>query len=243
MRYVFDAVGFSREQLGWDPDPVQAAMLSSPKRQVILNWGRQCGKTTIASVKLAHTAITMPGTTSVWVSARVDHTAEVFATLEGYCARLGIKTRPQKYKNMAVVLPNGSRVMGLAAMDATVRSYAVNLLVVDEAAQVKDAVYVGLSPLLAVRAGMLWMLGTPRGKIGRFWEIWNNGSEEEWLKSERKTLDSGRVTAKFLESEKATMGADLARREYECEFLDDGRSLLKADHVYKLFKQRRDSDE
>ena len=51
----------------------------------------------------------------------------------------------------------------------------------------------------------------------------------------RKTSECGRVTAKFLESERRVKGEALMKREYECEFLDDGTSLLRPDDVDRLF--------
>ena len=234
--YVFDAARFAREQLRWTPDAVQAQILDDVRKRVILNWGRQSGKSTLAAAKITHMAVTMPGTLSVWLSAHKEHTAEVFSKIEGFLLRLGIQAKGQRGKQMALVLPNGSRILGLAARDATVRSYTAHLVVIDEGAQVKDEVYDAVMPLLAIHDGTLWVLGTPQGKSGRFYEIWVNGDELEWLKSQRKTADTGRVSAKFLESERRMKGEAVMRREYECEFSQDGRNLLEPADVDKLFR-------
>ena len=241
--YAFDAVRFARERLGWAPDTVQANVLNETKKRVILNWGRQSGKSTVAAAKMVHLAVTMPGAVCVWMSANKEHTAEVFAKMEGFLLRLGITATGQRGKQMARVLPNGSRLLGLAARDATVRSYTAHLVVIDEGAQVADSVYDAVMPLLAVNNGILWVLGTPRGKLGRLYEIWERGDEREWLKSLRKTSECGRVTAEFLESERRVKGEAILKREYECEFMEDGLNLLKDEHVHRLFRRNWDKEE
>jgi hypothetical protein len=49
--------------------------------------------------------------------------------------------------------------VGLPGVGATVRGYsAVSLLLIDEAAQVEDAVYKTLRPMLAVTNGDVWLI-------------------------------------------------------------------------------------
>ncbi len=234
--YAYDAVGFARELLRWSPDQAQCEVLDSPKRRVILNWGRQSGKTTLAAVKMIHCAYCWPGSLCVWLSANKEHTAEVFGKIDGYLQKLGIAPKGEPGKSIGRRLPNGSRMVGLAARDATVRSYTATLVVIDEGAQVKDEVYDAVMPVLAVRNGTLWVLGTPRGKSGRFWEIWAKGAAGEWFKSLRKTADCGRVPQSFLDSERKLKGDVVMRREYECEFVEDGLKLLLTEHVDALFE-------
>ena len=49
------------------------------------------------------------------------------------------------------------------------------MLVIDEASRVSDEMYEALRPMLAVGDGDLWMLSTPRGKSGFFYETWEHG--------------------------------------------------------------------
>jgi hypothetical protein len=242
ITYAFDAVRFAREALRWNPDEKQAEVLRSRKRRVILNWGRQSGKTTLAAAKMVQTAVVFPGALCVWMSANKEHTAEVFSKMESFLLELQIAAKGQPGKQMARVLPNGSRLLGLAARDATVRSYTAHLVVIDEGAQVADSVYDAVMPLLAVHHGVLWVLGTPRGKRGRFYEIWSRGDAQEWLKVIRKTADSGRVSRAFLESERRAKGESVMKREYECEFQDDGLGLFRSDDVQRIFQKNWKDD-
>jgi hypothetical protein len=75
---------------------------------------------------------------------------------------LGIRPRGDGDNEVSLLLPNGSRIVGLPGTEATVRGFsAVSLLVIDEAARVMDAMYKGLRPMLAVGEGDLWMMSTP----------------------------------------------------------------------------------
>jgi len=246
-----DVVTFARDRLGWQPDAAQQAVLEDIRRRVILNWGRQSGKTTLAAVKMVHTAMEKPGSMGVWVSSRKEHTAEVFQKIDALlmgAVPAPVVARGITGKQIARRLPNGSQILGLASRDGTVRSYTADLVILDEAGQVRDAVFDAITPTLAIRNGTLWVMGTPQGKKGRFWEIWSgtagsgsgSGSDDPvygWLRSQRTTAECGRVSEQFLAAERWSKGDVVVRREYECEFVDDGLTLLKEDDVDFMFQK------
>jgi hypothetical protein len=80
-------------------------------------------------------------------------------------------------------------------------------------------------------------MGTPQGQKGRFYGIVRDGDEREWKKSTRTTLECGRVSEEFLESERRLKGDAVVRREYECEFQRDGETLLEEGDIQKLFRR------
>jgi hypothetical protein len=52
----------------------------------------------------------------------------------------------------------------------TVRGFSgVSMVLVDEAARVKDEMFVTLEPMLAVGEGDMWLMSTPKGRIGQVW--------------------------------------------------------------------------
>jgi hypothetical protein len=60
--------------------------------------------------------------------------------------------------------------VGLPGTEATVRGCsAVSMMLIDEAAQVKDDLYDAVRPMLAVSDGDLWLMSAPRGRVGFFW--------------------------------------------------------------------------
>jgi hypothetical protein len=62
--HAFNAALFARAVLGITPDPLQARVLRTGARQVILNCSRQWGKSTLAAIKLIHIALTRPSLTT-----------------------------------------------------------------------------------------------------------------------------------------------------------------------------------
>ena len=69
--------------------------------------------------------------------------------------------------------------MGLPGTEGTVRGFsAVSMLLIDEAARVQDATYKSLRPMLAVGKGDLWLMSTPRGQRGFFYEYSVHGGRD-----------------------------------------------------------------
>ena len=93
----------------------------------------------------------------------------------------------------------------------------MSLLLIDEAARVDDAMYKALRPMLAVGQGDLWLMSTPFGKRGFFYETWANGGAE-WERIAAPATECPRIGKKYLEEERATMGERWFRQEYLCEF-------------------------
>ena len=127
----------------------------------------------------------------------------------------------------SLALPNGSRIVGLPGTEATVRGFsAVSLLLIDEAARVQEAVYKALRPMLAVGNGDLWLMSTPWGQRGFFYEVWAHGGE---VGAAFGAGDGVRAdSAEFLEEERREMGTTWFAQEYLCEFVDNGRGMVRA---------------
>ena len=82
------------------------------------------------------------------------------------------------------------------------RGFTANFLIVDEAARVPDEVYAAATPMLAATNGALWILSTPRGRKGFFYEEWmaKDGGSHPWLSAAAET--SGRIQPGYLATEK-----------------------------------------
>ena len=147
-------------------------------------------------------------------------------------SQLEIRPKGDGDNEISLELPNGSRIVGLPGSEPTVRGFsAVSLLLVDEAARVSDDLYLAIRPMLAVSDGTLWLMSTPMGKRGFFYETWAQGGPE-WERFQAPAPECGRIPKAFLEEERATMGERWFRREYLCEFEDTlsgvfGRELVE----------------
>src|SRR5438552_7301881 len=101
---------------------------------------------------------------------------------------------------------NGSRIVALPGNEDTVRGFsAVSLVLIDEASRVSDSLYRALRPMLAVRNGDLWLMSTPNGARGFFYQEWTHG-DDRWHKIEAPATECERISPDFLEGERAAMG-------------------------------------
>jgi hypothetical protein len=145
--------------------------------------------------------------------------------------KLGLRQRRDGSNRIRLRFPNGSRIVGIPGKEATLRGFsAVSLLIIDEASRVDDAVYKTLRPMLAVGNGDLWLLSTPFGKRGFFYENWAGGSED-WVRTTAPATECSRITEAFLEEERRQLGDVWFRQEYMCEFIDEGHQMFGRDLV------------
>jgi hypothetical protein len=224
-----DAVAFARKRLGIEPDERQIEVLRSEANRGILNCSRQWGKSTIVAAKAVHRAYTQSQKLVLVASPTKRQSAEFLRKAAGMVRRLGIAPRGDGDNECSLVFPNGSRIVGLPGTEATVRGFsAVSLMLIDEAARVDDSMYKALRPMLAVEGGDLWLMSTPWGKRGFFYENWAHGGES-WLRVSVPATECPRIPARFLEEERGQMGALWFQQEYMCEFVDSGAGIFDRD--------------
>jgi hypothetical protein len=191
-----------------------------PRGHPGLNCSRQWGKSTITAAKAIHQAYHTAESLTVVVSPSGRQSGEFLRKATGFARLLGIRPKGDGDNEISLELPNGSRIVGLPGMEATVRGFsAVSLLLVDEAARCSDDLYMAIRPMLAVSDGTLWLMSTPFGKRGFFYETWANGGPE-WERFRAPGTECARIRKSHLEEELATMGERWFRQEYLCEFED-----------------------
>jgi len=220
-----------RERLGFTPDSLQARILDTAAKKGILNCSRQWGKSTILAAKAVHQAHENPGSLTIVVNPTARQSGEFVRKASEFVRRLQIRPKGDGDNEISLQFPNGSRIVGLPGTEATVRGFsAVSLLLVDEAALVRDDLYMAVRPMLAVSGGSLWMMSTPRGKRGFFWETWDRGGVE-WERVRATALECVRIPREFLEEERRVMGDRMFRQEYCCEFSDVAGGVFDGDLV------------
>jgi hypothetical protein len=158
---------------GMSADPWQRAFLLGASRQVLLCCSRQSGKSTVVSALALHTALFTPGALVLLLSPSLRQSSEIFRKVLEADDALG-RPLPSLYRSQfRLELANGSRVLCLPGREETIRSFGgVNLLVLDEAARIPDALYRSVRPMLAVSRGRLVALSTPFGRRGWFYHEW-----------------------------------------------------------------------
>jgi len=235
MKYVLDPVAFVRDRLGVAPDETQALMLRSGSKRGILNCTRQWGKSTISAALAVYRAQCFAQSLVIVVSPSGRQSGEFLRKAKGFAMKLGIKARGDGDNEISMLFPNGSRIVGLPGSESTVRGFsAVALMLIDEASRVPDPLYKAVRPFLAVGGGALWLMSTPFGKRGFFYEEWANGGDR-WERLEVPATNCPRISKEFLEDERTSLGERWFRQEYLCEFEDTGGSVFSRDVIEKAF--------
>jgi hypothetical protein len=137
---------------------------------------------------------------------------------------------------ISLEFPNESRIVGLPGSESTVRGFSkVSLVLIDEAARVREDMYAAVRPMLAVSDGEMWLMSTPWGARGFFYEMWSNG-EPRWERVRVPAAECPRIPAKHLEEEMRTLGDRTYRREYCCEFSPAEDAVFDPELIRSLFR-------
>jgi hypothetical protein len=216
-----DRVEFARSIGFTDPDPWQENLLRGESDRVLLNCSRQSGKSTVAAVIALHKALHASGSLILVLAPSERQAKELFSKIAAFYRVVAEVSTvpPESYRKLGMELQNGSRIEALPGTEKTVRGFSgVDLLIVDEAARVEDALYYAVRPMLAVSGGSLMMLSTPFGKRGVFFEEWTYG--EGWERFEVPATEVPRISPHFLEGERKALGPWWYAQEYQCRFME-----------------------
>jgi Terminase large subunit, T4likevirus-type, N-terminal len=215
---VPDPVEFARTRLGLDPDEPQCTVLRSTAKRGILNCTRQWGKSTVSAAKALHRAFTVDKSLVLVASPGERQSAEWMRKAGDMLSHMDIPRRGDGDNAISLLLPNRSRIIGLPGTEDTIRGFsAVSMLLIDEASRVEGGLYHALRPMLAVGDGDLWLMSTPKGKRGFFYEAWEHGGDD-WLRVRVPATECPRISKKFLEEQRSVMGLAWFRQEHMCEF-------------------------
>jgi hypothetical protein len=236
LRYSLNAALFASRELDFHADERQRQVLGCGARRVLLCCSRQWGKSTVAAIAAVHRAHFQPAAEIVVIGPSGRQSAELVRKARRLASKLGLSLRGDGQNRISLLFPNGSRIVGLPANEATVRGFsAVSLMVVDEAARVPDDLYEAVKPMLATTDGALWLMSTPYGRQGFFYREWMHGGDE-WLRVEAPATECSRIPARFLEEEREKKGERLFGQEYLCQFLQDEDCLFRQEDLDACFR-------
>ncbi len=228
-----DILGFARHRLEFQPDPIQSALLATNPHYCLLNCTRQWGKSTITAIKALHTAIYNEDALTLVLSPSERQSNEFINKVQAFLRHLKIKSRGDGKNAASVLLPNKSRIIGLPCRESTVRGFSnVALLLIDEAARVTDELYHSVRPMLAVSGGALWLISTPNGRRGFFFDEWE-AKDPEWTRVSVPATECPRIKPSFLVKEKKRLSEFFFRQEHLCEFHDEGGQMISSAFIEK----------
>jgi hypothetical protein len=229
----FDPVLFAAHRLGFTPDHHQSAVLASTSKQGILNCSRQWGKSTVTAARAVYTAWTTPESLTLVLSPSARQSAELVRKAAVFLRRLNVRTRGDGTNEISLLLPNGARIVGLPGSEANVRGFSnVQLLLVDEASRVPEDLYLAMTPSLAHSNGDLWLMSTPNGRRGFFFETWSN-RDPDWHRISVPATECPRITPEFLNRARKSMSDRSFRQEYLCEFADNDETIFPQHLIQK----------
>jgi hypothetical protein len=207
--------------LGFEPFPYQLEFLLDKSNRIEFVAGRQVGKSTVTAIKALHAALTKPENTILVIAPVLRQSNIIFSKMREMLLKQTLFFNEVDRMTMTtIIFKNKSRVYCLPAGQTgeTVRGFTANLVIVDEAAYLPEEVYVSIEPSLATTNGGLIFLGSPAGKIGRFWEAWNS---QNFSKHHVPSSESPLISQQFLDEKRESMTEIQYRQEFMGEFVEE----------------------
>lgn len=178
--------GLSRDHyiksLGWRPFEWQSAVLRSSHKRKLINGARQSGKSTIVSAAPCHTAKYRPGSLSIILAPTEAQAIEDILKVKDFIAHDDSYPEIKRDSQDEIALANKSRIIVIPATERSARGYsAPATIVLDEASRIPDVVYKsGVRPMLTNNPDCeLWLISTPNGKQGFFYDAYTSSSRWE----------------------------------------------------------------
>jgi len=154
---------------------------------------------------------------------------ELLHKVRWMAGRCGVLFRRDRAQTDGLEFENGSRVVALPDKSEKVRGFTdVGLVVIDEAALVSEALYVSLRPMLTQKRGDLWLLSTPAGRRGVFYDEWVRG-RDAWRRVMVRATECARFDASALEVEREALGVRKFAQEFLCEFVELQEGMFNED--------------
>lgn len=196
---------------------------------MIVCCSRQWGKTTSVAAKAAAEALAGPGL--ILIIAPVERQArECFRKVRDCIKRARPGEAWPEDNKTSLELPNGARVVALPAAGENIRGFTnPRLVIMDEAAFIKDEDYRSIRPMLSHGARLI-VMSTPFGKRGWFYETWMR-HDSGWERISVAADECRHISQEFLDEERVALGNFWYSQEYECKFLDSTGSFFDMDAV------------
>ena len=219
--------------------------LHDPKiKYMILNWSRQCGKSTFAEIACIE-SLCKVGKFSAYITPSYKHGQKVYAELMKYLEPLKI-VKKSNATDLRIESIFGTVLQFFSGEAPTsIRGNTISdILIIDEAAYFPDILSNGediwynvIQPTTKVRCKKVIMISTPAGKRGFFFNFYNkalNGKDGYFCMT-RTIYDDKLASEEYIKDMKESTPSKFFAQEYECIFLDS--SLTFFEGFEKCFKK------
>ena len=215
---------------------------------------RQSGKTTTAAGFLLWYAMFNPDVTVLIAANKFRAASEIMQRVKfAYeetpdYIRAGVKT----YNAQSIEFDNGSRILSTTTTPDSGRGLSISLLYIDEMAFIKPRIaeefWTAMSPTLAT-GGKCIITSTPNSDEDKFAELWYGAIKD--VDEHGNSIPGGVGVNGFkafmanyydvpgrdevwADRERAKIGIDRFRREYQCEFISADETLIAPAKLLKL---------
>ena len=205
----------------------QTRIATSPHRVLTVAMGRRWGKTTMAGAMALSGAV--KGGIVGWVAPTYSNSRPLWRFVEQSIVRepLAVARRADR----SVDFPSGGRLSIFTAdNDIALRGEAFDLVIVDEAARIREETFTDvLLPTLADRDGHILLISTPKGR-NWFWRQFITGQEGNDRTRSFTAPSSDNPLASIkraAELARTTVSDRTYRQEWLAEFVEDGGGVFR----------------
>ena len=187
-----DPVAFARAFCKFWPHWYQVKILRDRSKNISIRMGRQMGKTAAIAILALWYAFTRPDAktpqervTIVIIAPSQRQSKIMYNQIREYIhANPILESSVTKSTLETIQLDNNSSIHNFPVGDSAekVRGFSINLLIVDEAAYIKQRIYTAILPSLASTNGNLILIGTPATRTGLFYQTFYPGKGAKGLK-------------------------------------------------------------
>ncbi|MBI2679978.1 MAG: hypothetical protein HYX25_03095 [Candidatus Solibacter usitatus] len=227
---------WAQKLLAFTPSAKQAEVLDVDAKYMILCCNRQWGKTTTIALKALHRALMIKDQSIVIISRTKLQAGILINRACNFAARLGYKIRRVLGHQFSLQLPNGSHIFAVAHSEDTSVGNTANVLIVDEAALVKDEVYFSVSPAIGRTHGAIWLMSTPRRQAGFFHNIWHN-KDKRWHRIFSTIKDCPEIDPDFLDMQRRADETKY-RQDFLCEFVQPANRLFSRELLDSMYESK-----
>lgn len=197
---------------------------------IIIDCGRQFGKSLLAINLLLKWNLETPNAVSFWVSPIYSQAKKVFDEIVKALTPTGLIQNTNR-SEVWVKFINGSTIhFKSGEKPDNLRGYTLDFLVMDEAAFMRDNIWDEiLRPATLVRGKHILFISTPKGK-NYFYNLYMRGISEEYpeyLSLKYTSYDTPFITEAEINEAKNTLPTDIFNQEIMAEFIEDGGEVFR----------------
>jgi hypothetical protein len=201
------------------PYDYQEVFLRDNDDRFIVKKGRQVGASQMVAWKATWYAFTNDETTVLIVSPSQRQSGIIFRKIKNFIKNSRyLRGSVERETWTEIELTNGSQIVSLPSGDEgdTIRGYTAELLIADEAAFMKDAVFNAIEDS-TIRGGKRVYISTPYGVNNRFHKMWKN---PDWTKQHIPSTMCPDISPKEIERKKREKSYIEFQQEVMGEFVE-----------------------